>query len=181
VFLGDARSSTAAPSRRRRQARVQEGGHRRPARTRPIPPIAGCAESGYLTNETIFNLTERPRRLLVIGGGPLGCELAQAFSRLGCEVIIANREPYFLPGEERDAAEILADALRRDGIQVRLDTQVREIVARNGEKHATLVSYDWVDTVAVDEVLIGVGRVPNVDGLDLERPASSTTTSTACT
>ncbi len=131
------------------------------------PPIAGCAESGYLTNETVFNLTERPRRLLVIGGGPLACELAQAFSRLGCQVIIANREPYFLPGEERDAAEILADALRRDGIQVRLDTQVREIVARNGEKHATLVSYDWVDTVVVDEVLIGVGRVPNVDGLDL--------------
>ncbi len=132
------------------------------------PRIPGCAEAGYRTNETIFNLTERPHRLLVIGGGPLGCELAQAFARLGCKVIIANREPYFLVGEERDAAEILADALRRDGIEVRLDTTVKEIVARNGEKRATLVSYDWVDTVAVDEVLIGVGRVPNVEGLGLE-------------
>ena len=56
----------------------------------------------------------------MIGGGPLGCELAQAFARLGCDVIIANRERYFLPGEERDAAEILADSLRRDGIEVRL-------------------------------------------------------------
>ncbi len=132
------------------------------------PPIPGCADAGYLTNETVFNLTARPRRLLVIGGGPLGCELAQAFSRLGCQVIIANREPYFLPDEERDAAEILADALRRDGIDVRLDTVVKQIDSRNGEKHATLVSYDWVDTVAVDEILIGVGRVPNVEGLNLE-------------
>ncbi len=132
------------------------------------PPIAGSAETGYLTNETVFNLTERPRRLLVIGGGPLGCELAQAFARLGCAVVIANREPYFLAGEERDAAELLADALRRDGIEVRLNTEVTEIAARNGEKHATLVSYDWVDTVAVDEILVGVGRVPNVDGLNLE-------------
>jgi pyruvate/2-oxoglutarate dehydrogenase complex dihydrolipoamide dehydrogenase (E3) component len=132
------------------------------------PAIVGCAATGYLTNETVFNLTERPRRLLVIGGGPLGCELAQAFSRLGCKVIIANRDRYFLPGEERDAAEILADALRRDGIEVRLDTHVKEVVSRDGEKHATLVSYEWVDTVAVDEILIGVGRVPNVDGLNLE-------------
>src|SRR6185436_6460269 len=113
------------------------------------PPIEGLEEVGYLTNETVFNLTARPRRLLVIGGGPLGCELAQAFARLGCEVIIANREPYFLPDEERDAADILADALRRDGIEVRLDTEVKEIISRNGQKHATLVSYDWVDTVAV--------------------------------
>ncbi len=167
VFLGDARFvdgrtvEVAGARLAFKKAVIATGTHA------AHPPIAGCAESGYLTNETVFNLTARPRRLLVIGGGPLGCELAQAFARLGSEVIIANREPYFLPGEERDAAEILADALRRDGIQVRLDTQVREIVTRNGEKHATLVSYDWVDTVAVDEVVIGVGRVPNVDGLGL--------------
>src|SRR5690242_764547 len=73
------------------------------------PAIAGCSEAGYLTNETVFDLTKRPQRLLVIGGGPLACEFAQAFARLGCRVVIANREPYFLPGEERDAAEILAD------------------------------------------------------------------------
>jgi pyruvate/2-oxoglutarate dehydrogenase complex dihydrolipoamide dehydrogenase (E3) component len=132
------------------------------------PPIDGLGEAGYLTNETVFNLTERPRRLLVIGGGPLGCELAQAFSRLGCEVIFANREPYFLPGEERDAAEILAHSLRRDGIEVRLNTEVKRVAHGDGEKRARLVNDDQETTVAVDEILVGVGRVPNVEGLNLE-------------
>ncbi|MEO8634663.1 MAG: mercuric reductase [Gemmatimonadales bacterium] len=132
------------------------------------PPIAGLAEAGYHTNETVFNLTERPRRLLVIGGGPLGCELAQAFARLGCQVIIASQEPYFLPGEERDAAEILADALRRDGIEVRLNTEVNGVTLRGGEKHVHLVNDHEESSVAVDEILVGVGRVPNVEGLNLE-------------
>ncbi len=77
---------------------------------RPMAPsIPGLAETGYLTNENVFDLTECPRRLLVIGGGPLGCELAQAFCRLGSHVIIAQDDPMFLPREERDAAQILSD------------------------------------------------------------------------
>ena len=132
------------------------------------PSIEGLEEVGYLTNETVFNLTARPRRLLVIGGGPLGCELAQGFGRLGCDVIIANREPYFLPDEERDAAEILADSLRRDGIDVRLNTEVRSVTRRGGEKRVCLINDGEEATVTVDEILAGVGRVPNVEGLDLE-------------
>ena len=132
------------------------------------PPIDGLEAAGYLTNETVFNLTERPRRLLVIGGGPLGCELAQAFARLGCEVIIAGREPYFLPGEERDAAEILANALRRDGIEVRLNTEVASVIKVDGEKRALLMNDHHEAWVAVDEILVGVGRVPNVEALNLE-------------
>ena len=132
------------------------------------PPIDGLDAAGYLTNETVFNLTERPRRLLVIGGGPLGCELAQAFARLGCAVIIAGREPYFLPDEERDAAEILANALRRDGIDVRLNTEVANVITVDGEKRARLVNDHHETWVAVDEILVGVGRVPNVEGLNLE-------------
>ena len=132
------------------------------------PPIEGLEAAGYLTNETVFNLTERPRRLLVIGGGPLGCELAQAFARLGCEVIIAHMEPYFLPGEERDAAEILSNALRRDGIEVRLNTEVASVMMVEGEKHVRLVNDHEESTVVVDEILAGVGRVPNVEGLNLE-------------
>ncbi|HXT19143.1 MAG TPA: FAD-dependent oxidoreductase, partial [Thermoanaerobaculia bacterium] len=133
-----------------------------------VPPIAGLADAGYLTNETVFNLTARPRRLLVVGGGPLGCELAQAFCRLGCAVTIASHEPYFLPGEERDAADILAHALRRDGIDVRLNTDVKSVVCEGGEKRARLVNYDQDVTVAVDEILAGAGRVPHVEGLNLE-------------
>ena len=125
VFLGDAAFAdrhtveVAGATLKFKKAVVATG--TRAAR----PPIEGLEAAGYLTNETVFNLTERPRRLLVIGGGPLGCELAQAFARLGCNVIMTNREPYFLPGEERDAAEILADSLR-DGIEVRLNTEVEE-------------------------------------------------------
>ena len=133
-----------------------------------IPTIDGIAEAGYLTNETVFNLTERPRRLLVIGGGPLGCEMAQAFARLGCEVTIVNRTRYFLPGEERDAADILANALRRDGIAVRLNTEVKHISRLNGERHVRMVSEGHESTVTVDEILAGVGRTPNVEGLNLE-------------
>ena len=133
-----------------------------------IPTIDGIAEAGYLTNETMFNLTERPRRLLVIGGGPLGCEMAQVFARLGCEVTIVNQTRYFLPGEERDAADILANALRRDGIEVRLNTLVTRISRLNGEKRASMVSEGHESAVTVDEVLAGVGRVPNVEGLNLE-------------
>jgi pyruvate/2-oxoglutarate dehydrogenase complex dihydrolipoamide dehydrogenase (E3) component len=136
----------------------------RPAR----PTIEGLEEAGYLTNETVFNLTGRPERLMVMGGGPLGCELAQAFARLGCQVTIVQKEPQFLPKEERDAADILAHALARDGIQVRLNTEARKVTTHGGEKRVQLVSYDQEATVGVDEILVGTGRVPNVDGLNLE-------------
>ncbi|HEX4959713.1 MAG TPA: mercuric reductase [Thermoanaerobaculia bacterium] len=168
VFLGEAtfvdrrRVEVAGATLTFKKAVVATGSHA------AHPAIDGLEEAGYQTNETIFDLTERPRRLLVVGGGPLGCELAQAFSRLGCEVTIASQEPYFLPGEERDAAEILADSLRRDGIDVRLNTQVKSVTREGGEKRARLIDYDQDTTVAMDEILVGVGRIPNVLGLNLE-------------
>ena len=100
----------------------------------------------------------------VVGGAPLRCELAQAFSRLGCEVIIAGRDP-FLPGEERDAAELLAQALRRDGIEVLLNTELVRVTCEDDGKRVHHRNYDQDDTVTVDEILVGAGRVPNVDGL----------------
>jgi len=132
------------------------------------PSIPGLVEAGYLTNENVFNLTELPRRLLVIGGGPLGCELAQAFSRFGSKTIIAQSWPLFLPLEERDAAQILSDAFARDGVEVRLNTRAVSVRVQGGQKLVDLVSDDYKSTVAVDAILTGTGRVPNVEGLNLE-------------
>ncbi len=132
------------------------------------PPIPGLAEAGYLTHESIFHITQLPRRLLVIGGGPIGCEQAQAFCRLGAHTTIVQNKPLFLQNEERDAAQILSDALARDGIEVRLNTRVLRVYVENGEKHVDLVSDDYRNTIAVDTILAGVGRLPNVEGLGLE-------------
>lgn len=133
-----------------------------------VPSIPGLREAGFLTNANVFNLTELPPRLLVIGGGPLGCELAQAFGRLGARVTIVQDMPLFLYREERDAAQILSEAFARDGIEVRLNTQAVAVRVENGEKRVDLLSDDYHNTVAVDAILAGTGRVPNVEGLNLE-------------
>jgi pyruvate/2-oxoglutarate dehydrogenase complex dihydrolipoamide dehydrogenase (E3) component len=136
---------------------------------RPLtPPIPGLAEAGYLTNEDVFDLSECPRRLLVVGGGPFGCELAQAFRRLGSNVILAQDEPMFLPGEERDAAQILSDALAHDGVQIHLNTSVVAVRTEGARKIVELVSQDDRFSVEVDDILVGVGRSPNVEGMNLE-------------
>jgi pyruvate/2-oxoglutarate dehydrogenase complex dihydrolipoamide dehydrogenase (E3) component len=130
--------------------------------------IPGLAKTGYLTNENVFDLIKCPPRLLVIGGGPLGCELAQAFSRLGARVILAQDEPMFLPGEERDAAQILSEALARDGIEIHLNSSVVRVRGEGGENRVDLVSDDNQATVAVDTILAGIGRAPNVESINLE-------------
>lgn len=132
------------------------------------PDIAGLAEAGYLTNETVFNLTKRPPRLLVIGGGPLGCELAQAFCRLGSEVTIIQREPQFLPQEEREAAQLLAQAFGRDGIHMHMDTTVARVECSAEGKTVHVVRESKETAVIADEIFAGAGRAPNVEGLNLE-------------
>jgi pyruvate/2-oxoglutarate dehydrogenase complex dihydrolipoamide dehydrogenase (E3) component len=133
-----------------------------------VPPIPGLTAAGYLTNENVFDLSECPRRLLVIGGGPLGCELAQAFCRLGSQVSIAQDDPMFLGNEERDAAQILSNALSRDGIGIHLNTDTLNIRRQGKEKIVDLASDDYKFTLTVDEILVGVGSVPNVAGMNLE-------------
>jgi pyruvate/2-oxoglutarate dehydrogenase complex dihydrolipoamide dehydrogenase (E3) component len=136
---------------------------------RPVrPPIPGLEEAGYLTYENVFDLTECPQRLLVIGGGPVGCELAQAFARLGSRVTLVEEDPMFLGHEERDAAQLLSDALARDGIEIHLDTQTTRVRVEGTDKVADLVNDDTKRTVAVDQILVGVGTAPNVQGLELE-------------
>jgi pyruvate/2-oxoglutarate dehydrogenase complex dihydrolipoamide dehydrogenase (E3) component len=133
-----------------------------------IPDIAGLKQSGFLTNATVFDLTELPARLLVIGGGPLGCELAQAFQRFGSNVTIVQNLPLFLPHEERDAAQMLSEAFSRDGIEVRLNTTATHVRMEDGERVVDLVSDDYHSTIRVDAILTGVGRRPNVQGMALE-------------
>src|SRR5229473_6042603 len=132
------------------------------------PSIPGLVEAGYLTNENIFDLTELPRRLLVIGGGPLGCELAQAFCRFGSRTSIAQSLPLFLPKEERDAAQLLSDAFARDGIDVRLNTEAVKVRMEGGWKVVDLISEGYQSTVTVDAILTGTGRLPNVERLDVD-------------
>ena len=133
-----------------------------------VPPIEGLAEAGYLTNETVFNLTERPNRLLVMGGGPLGCELAQAFSRLGSQVTVAEMAPQLLTWEDPDAAQIIARVFQREGLNVCLNSTVKRIVNSGQEKRVHLESNGKESVVEADAILVGVGRAPNVEGLGLE-------------
>ena len=132
------------------------------------PQIPGLAEAGYLTNETVFSLTTRPQRLAVIGGGPIGCELAQAFQRLGCEVTLFHRHSHLLDKEDPEAAEIIQQEFLREGMGLILSSNLERV-----EKTATgkTISYQQdgvMKTLEVDEILVGTGRSPNVEGLNLE-------------
>jgi len=132
-------------------------------------PIDGLEAAGYLTNETAFDLTELPRSLLVVGGGPIGAELAQALARLGSQVTLAEMMPRFLPNEDPDAAALLAGALERDGVVLRLSTTLGHVEGAADGKRCKLTHEGVEETLTVDEILIGVGRRPNVEDLGLER------------
>ncbi|WP_373525145.1 mercuric reductase [Nostoc sp.] len=130
--------------------------------------VPGLEKAGYLTNETVFSLIQRPERLAVIGGGPIGCELAQAFRRLGCEVILFHRGSHLLNKEDTEAAEILQKVLISEGIRVVLNSQLEEVVTVTEGKRLYFSSNGHRDSVTVDEILVGAGRSPNVEGLNLE-------------
>jgi pyruvate/2-oxoglutarate dehydrogenase complex dihydrolipoamide dehydrogenase (E3) component len=131
------------------------------------PPIAGLEQAGFLTNETVFTLTELPRRLAVLGAGPVGCELAQAFARLGAEVTLLGDRPQLLPREDRDAAALVEKSMRRDGVRLLLGGKVVAVERRGAEK-ALRIEGGAAGEVTADEILVGVGRRPNVEGLGLE-------------
>jgi len=132
------------------------------------PPIPGLAETGFLTNETVFELTERPAHLAVVGGGPIGCELAQALRRLGAEVTLLSDAPQLLPREDADAAGILRQALLRDGVRVVLGAAIASVARAGTRKVLHYQAGGPTDTVTADEILVATGRVPNVERLGLE-------------
>ena len=132
------------------------------------PPTPGLKEVGYLTNETVFTLTELPARVAVIGAGPIGCELAQAFARFGSQVYLVEAMHGIMPNEDRDAAEIVQQSMTKDGIRLLCCGKDLKVAKGEGGKRLTVDSHGQQYDVTVDEILVGVGRTPNVDGLGLE-------------
>lgn len=132
------------------------------------PPIPGLEDAGYLTNETLFWLTELPRRLVVIGAGPIGCEMAQSFARFGSEVTLMEASDHILIREDADAAEIVQRQMLRDGVRLVFNAAITRVEGRGTDK---VVHYEGAGSarqVVCDEILVGAGRTPNVDGLGLE-------------
>jgi pyruvate/2-oxoglutarate dehydrogenase complex dihydrolipoamide dehydrogenase (E3) component len=168
VFLGEGRFTA--------REEVTVNGHRLRFRSavvatgaRPlVPPIPGLEDAGYLTNETIFNLTELPRRLVVLGAGPVGCELAQAFARLGSKVTLVGRRAQILPREDADAAGVVERAMGAHGVRVLLQARVARAEARAGERVVQVEREGRTEAIAGEHLLVAVGRTPNVEGLGLE-------------
>jgi pyruvate/2-oxoglutarate dehydrogenase complex dihydrolipoamide dehydrogenase (E3) component len=166
VFLGDGRFTgrdtleVGGATLSFRRAVVATGA--RPA----VPPIPGLAEAGYLTNETVFERTVLPPRLAVIGAGPIGCELAQAFARFGAAVVLVDRGPRVLGREDSDASAVAAGALTRDGVRLVLGRTVERV--ERAFAGGTLLHLDGGEAVPVDAILVAAGRAPNVDGVGLE-------------
>jgi pyruvate/2-oxoglutarate dehydrogenase complex dihydrolipoamide dehydrogenase (E3) component len=132
------------------------------------PEIPGLTEAAFLTNETVFSLTELPSRLAVIGAGPIGCELAQAFARFGAQVTLIERSAQILPREDRDASQRLEQALVREGLGISLHSRVLRVTRNESEKILSLECNGKPRELVVDEILVGTGRAPNVENLGLD-------------
>ncbi len=130
-----------------------------------IPPTPGLDTVSYLTNETVFELTRLPRRLVVLGGGPIGLELAQAFHRLGSTVTVVEKEERLLPNDDPEAGELVAEVLRSEGIELRLGAHVERV-----EMHAAETALHLQDgtAIACDELLVATGRTSSASGLGIE-------------
>jgi pyruvate/2-oxoglutarate dehydrogenase complex dihydrolipoamide dehydrogenase (E3) component len=131
-------------------------------------PIPGLAETGYLTNETLFSLTELPPRLIVIGGGPIGCEMAQSFARFGAQVTLIEQSAHVLAREEADAARIVQHALQHDGVQLVLQSKVVRVEQQGTDKVVVVAQAGNERQLRGDQILVSIGRTPNLDGLGLE-------------
>ena len=133
-----------------------------------VPPIPGLQETGFLTNETVFELTVLPRRLAIIGGGPIGCEMAQTFQRLGSEVTLIHNAEHILNREDADAAELIQQTFLREGIHLVLSAKTLHVDKREGARIVTVEQQGRAQDVSCDAILVSAGRIPNTDGLNLE-------------
>ncbi len=132
------------------------------------PEIEGIEETGFKTNETIFSLTQLPKTMAVFGGGPIGCELAQAFHRLGSEVILFHKHGHLLNREDADAAEIVQNQFLQEGIKLVLNADVVRAEKTATGKKIYYQGNGQVKSIEVDEILMGAGRQPNLETLNLD-------------
>jgi pyruvate/2-oxoglutarate dehydrogenase complex dihydrolipoamide dehydrogenase (E3) component len=133
-----------------------------------LPTISGLQETGYLTNETVFDLTALPASLAIIGGGPIGVELGQAFARLGTRVTILQRAERLLPREDPAVSEAIARALQADGVTIHTQTQPTHVSQHDESKVLTMAQGQSERSLEVEAILVAVGRAPNVEGLNLQ-------------
>ncbi len=134
-----------------------------------VPAIPGLEATGYFTNETLFALTELPERLAVIGGGPIGCEMAQAFARFGSRVSLLHHGSHLLGREDGDAAEVLHTVFVREGIDLQLGAEILGIETSGNDKILHLERAGTAMELTVDAILVAVGRAPNIEGLGLDK------------
>jgi len=134
-----------------------------------VPPVPGLEDVGFLTNETVFSLTAKPARLAVIGGGPLGCELAQAFHRLGSAVTILERGSGLIPRDDPEAGRILTGALKSEGMTIETNVRVDEVRGSEPGKTIRYSQSGKTRELLVDEILVAVGRRPTVSSRVLEQ------------
>jgi len=133
------------------------------------PPIDGLDTVDYLTNENLFSLTELPRRIGIVGSGPIGSEMAQTFARFGSEVFLFERRDHILPREDADAAAIVQNEFIKDGVNLMFNSlDMKVSPADNGEIRVAVTQNGKPTDVVVDQLLIAVGRAPNTNGLNLE-------------
>ncbi|MEM7234592.1 MAG: FAD-dependent oxidoreductase, partial [Planctomycetota bacterium] len=133
-----------------------------------VPPIPGLEDVEYLTNESVFSLTDLPARMVVVGAGPIGCEMAQSFSRFGSEVTILDRADHVLPREDGDAAAVVQKSMEEDGVKYLGVVSITRVEERDGEKVIHYERDGRSEEIATDRLLIAIGRAPNVD-LGLEK------------
>ncbi|HMC52190.1 MAG TPA: FAD-dependent oxidoreductase, partial [Acidimicrobiales bacterium] len=132
-----------------------------------VPQIAGLAEAGYLTSETVFELERAPASITMLGGGPLAIEMAQAFARLGVRVTVLQKGKAILPRDEPDLVAILTRRLLAEGVDIRLDVAAERVGLDNGRKVVHGTEAGRPQAWGTDELLVAVGRRPNVEGLGL--------------
>lgn len=130
--------------------------------------VPGLKEAGYLTNETVFSINEQPKRLIVVGSGPIGCELGQAFHQLGSNVTMVSAGSKLLPKDDPDAAQVLQKRFEREGIQMRFNARILRAETSPRGKALVFDRGNGEEDVTADEILVAVGRAPNVEGLNLE-------------